>query len=126
MKVLAVNAKGKETERSRLNGKKIEKLKVVFSLATNPITKLENKTVYIRVLDAEGATLSDEAIGSGRMTQNGKEVAYTTKQTFEYTNDGQTVAVTYPRGPVVYKPGKYSVELYAEGFLIGTGAFEVK
>jgi hypothetical protein len=26
----------------------------------------------------------------------------------------------------VYKPGKYSVELYAEGFLIGTGAFEVK
>jgi chromosome segregation ATPase len=126
VKVLAVNAKGKETERSRLNGKKIEKLKVVFSLATNPITKLENKTVYIRVLDAEGATLSDEAIGSGRMTQNGKEVAYTTKQTFEYTNNGQTVAVTYPRGPVVYKPGKYSVELYAEGFQIGTGAFEVK
>ena len=126
VKVLAVNAKGKETERTRLNGKKIEKLKVVFSLATNPITKLENKTVYIRVLDAEGATLSDEAIGSGRMTQNGKELAYTTKQTFEYTNDGQTVAVTYPRGPVVYKPGKYSVELYAEGFLIGTGAFEVK
>jgi myosin heavy subunit len=126
VKVLAVNAKGKETERTRLNGKKIEKLKVVFSLAANPITKLENKTVYIRVLDAEGATLSDEAIGSGRMTQNGKELAYTTKQTFEYTNDGQTVAVTYPRGPVVYKPGKYSVELYAEGFLIGTGAFEVK
>jgi chromosome segregation ATPase len=126
VKVLAVNAKGKETERTRLNGKKIEKLKVVFSLATNPITKLENKTVYIRVLDAEGATLSDEAIGSGRMTQNGKELAYTTKQTFEYTNDGQTVAVTYPRGPVVYKPGKYSVELYAEGFQIGTGAFEVK
>lgn len=126
VKVLAVNAKGKETERTRLNGKKIEKLKVVFSLATNPITKLENKTVYIRVLDAEGATLSDEAIGSGRMTQNGKELAYTTKQTFEYTNDGQTVAITYPRGPVVYKPGKYSVELYAEGFQIGTGAFEVK
>ncbi|MCX6193629.1 MAG: hypothetical protein NTX34_03940 [Cytophagales bacterium] len=126
LKVLAVNAKGKETERSRLNGKKIEKLKVVFSLATNPITKLENKTVYVRVIDGEGATLSDEAIGSGRISINGKEVSYTAKQTFEYTNDSQTVAVTYPRGGVAYKAGKYSVELYAEGFLIGTGAFEVK
>ena len=58
LKVLAVNAKGKETERTRLNGKKIEKLKVLFSLATNPITKLESKTVYVRVIDGEGATLS--------------------------------------------------------------------
>ncbi len=126
LKVLAVNAKGKETERSRLNGKKIEKLKVVFSLATNPITKLESKTIYVRVLDGEGATLSDEAIGSGRITINGKELAYTAKQSIDYTNDGQTVAVTYPRGGVAYKPGKYTVELYAEGFQIGTGAFEVK
>ena len=126
LKVLAVNAKGKETERARLNGKKIDKLKVVFSLATNPITKLENKTVYVRVIDGEGATLSDEAIGSGRINFNGKELAYTAKQTFEYSNNGQTVAVTYPRGGVTYKPGKYSVELYAEGFQIGTGAFEVK
>jgi FtsZ-binding cell division protein ZapB len=126
LKVLAVNAKGKETERTRLNGKKIEKLKVLFSLATNPITKLESKTVYVRVIDGEGATLSNEAMGSGRISINGKEVAFTAKQTFEYTNDGQTVAVTYPRGGVAYKPGKYSVELYAEGFQIGTGAFEVK
>ena len=59
-------------------------------------------------------------------TVTGKEVAFTAKQSFQYTNDGQTVAVTYPRGGVAYKPGKYSVELYAEGFQIGTGAFEVK
>jgi FtsZ-binding cell division protein ZapB len=114
LRVLAVNAKGKE------------KLKVVFTLANNPITKLENKTIYVRVIDGEGATLSDEAIGSGKVNVNGKEVIYTTKQVITYTNDNQEVSVVYPRGGVAYKPGKYTVELIAEGFTVGAGTFEVK
>jgi FtsZ-binding cell division protein ZapB len=126
IRVLAVNAKGKETERARLNGKKIDKLKVMFSLATNPITKLENKTIFVRILDGEGATLSDESIGSGKISLNGKDTPYTTKQAITYTNDNQEVSVTYPRGGVTYKPGKYQVELISEGFVVGKGAFEVK
>jgi hypothetical protein len=126
IRVLAVNAKGKETERSKLNGKRIDKLKVVFSLATNPITKLENKTIYVRVLDGDGATLSDESIGSGKISLNGKDTPYTTKQVITYTNDNQEVSVTYPRGGVAYKPGKYEVELISEGFVVGKGVFEVK
>jgi hypothetical protein len=27
---------------------------------------------------------------------------------------------------VAYKPGKYTIELYSEGYAIGTGGFEVK
>ncbi|MEY4610083.1 MAG: hypothetical protein RL246_402 [Bacteroidota bacterium] len=126
IRILAVNAKGKETERSRLNGKRIDKLKIAFSLATNPITKLENKIIYVRVLDGEGATLADEANGSGKINQGGKEIPFTAKQTVTYSNDNQEVSFLYPRGGVAYKPGKYTVELYAEGFAIGTGSFEVK
>jgi FtsZ-binding cell division protein ZapB len=126
LRVLAINSKGKETERARLNGKKIEKLKVVFNLANNPITKLENKTIYLRVIDGEGATLSDEAIGSGKVNVNGKDVVYTTKQVVTYSNNNQEVGIIYPRGGVTYKPGKYTVELIAEGFNVGVGTFEVK
>ncbi len=126
LRVLAINAKGKETESARLNGKKIEKLKIIFYLATNPITKLENKTVYVRVIDGEGSTLSDEAIGSGKIMQDGKEITFTTKQVVTYSNDNQEVSVIYPRGGVTYKSGKYTIELYSEGFSIGSGKFEVK
>ncbi len=126
LRVLAINSKGKEIERARLNGKKIEKLKVVFNLANNPITKLENKTIYLRVIDGEGATLSDEAIGSGKINVNGKDVVYTTKQVVTYSNNNQEVGIIYPRGGVTYKPGKYTVELIAEGFNVGVGTFEVK
>lgn len=126
LRVLSVNSKGKEAEKSRFNGKKIEKLKITFNLASNPITKLENKTIFVRLLDADGAIVSDEAAGSGKFTQDGKEMVYTAKQVVTYSNNNQAVDVFYSRGGVAYKPGKYTIELYSEGFAIGTGGFEVK
>lgn len=126
IRVLSINAKGKEAEKSRFNGKKLEKLKIVFNLANNPITKLENKTIYARVLDGEGAILSDEAAGSGKFVQEGKEMVYTTKQNVVYSNNNQEVSIVYNRGGIVYRPGKYTVDLYAEGFKVGTTVFEVK
>ena len=126
IRVLSIKANGKEAEKSRFNGKKIEKLKIAFNLANNPITKLENKTIYLRVLDGEGAILSDDAAGSGKFVQDGKEMVYTTKQNVTYSNNNQEVSIIYNRGGIVYRPGKYTVDLYAEGFKVGTGAFEVK
>ena len=126
LKVTTVKANGKELERSKFNGKKIEKLKISFSLAQNPITKLETKTIFLRVLDGEGAIISDEAAGSGKFILDGKEMVFTNKQNITYSNDNQNVDILFNRGGVAYKPGKYSVELYSEGFKIGTGSFEVK
>jgi hypothetical protein len=126
IKVTTVKANGKEEDKSRFNGKKIEKLKVSFILAQNPITKLENKLIYLRILDGEGAIVSDEAAGSGKFNVDGKEMVYTNKQIANYSNDNQKVDILYHRGGTVYKGGKYTVELYSEGFKIGTGSFEVK
>lgn len=126
IRVLAVNAKGKETERAKLGGKKIDKLKIVFNLASNPITKLENKIIYVRILDGEGSTLSDEAVGSGNVNQGGKEVPFTISQVVNYSNDNQEVIVLYSRGGAVYKPGKYTIEMFSEGFSIGNGSFVVR
>lgn len=126
VRVYSVKANGKDQERARFNGKKLERLKIVFNLATNPITKLDSKTIYLRVLDGEGAVISDDAVGSGKFTQDGKELVYTAKQNVTYENNNQEVNMLYNRGGIVYRPGKYTVELYSEGFKVGTGSFEVK
>ncbi len=126
IKITTVKANGKELERAKFNGKKIEKLKIAFNLAPNPITNLENKTIFVRILDADGAIVSDEAAGSGKFIVEGKEMVFTIKQNVVYSNDNQLVEVYYVRGGTPYKPGKYSVELYSEGFKIGAGGFEVR
>ncbi|MES2517649.1 MAG: hypothetical protein V4585_06055 [Bacteroidota bacterium] len=126
VKVIGINEKGKESEEKRYKAKKLAKIKVAFQLAKNDLTEQERKTVFIRVLDPDGSTIFDSATGSGNFTFNGQELAYTTRGDLNYDNENLYIEMVYSRGGTVYREGKYTVELYAEGFKIGTGGFEVK
>lgn len=125
VKVFAVNAKGKVKEDDAYKAKRLDKIKLVYTLLDNPLTREEPKDVYVRVLDPQGAVVSDMANGSGTFSVDGNETIYTTKQTVNYTSNGQNVELLYTRG-IPYKPGKYTVELYSEGFRIGAGEFAVR
>lgn len=125
VKVFAVNAKGKVKEDDAYKAKRLDKIKLVYTLLDNPLTREEPKDVYVRVLDPQGAVVSDMANGSGTFNVDGNETIYTTKQTVNYTSNGQNVELLYTRG-IPYKPGKYTVELYAEGFRIGAGEFAIR
>jgi len=63
--------------------------------------------------------------GSGSFTYKNKDVTYTAKQRIVYDNSHQSVEFVYSRGQA-YKDGKHIIELYAEGYKIGEGFFEVK
>jgi myosin heavy subunit len=125
VKVFAVNSKGKVKEDDSYKAKRLDKIKLVYTLLDNPLTKEEPKDVYVRVLDPSGAVVSDMANGSGTFSVDGNETIYTTKQTVNYTNTGKNVELLYTRG-IPYKAGKYTVELYSEGFRIGQGEFAVR
>lgn len=125
VKVFAVNARGKVKEDDSYKAKKLDKIKLTYTLLDNPLTKEESKEVYVRVLDPNGAVVSDMANGSGTFNVDGNETIYTTKQTVNYTNNNQNVELLYSRG-IPYKPGKYTIELYSEGFRIGNGEFAIR
>ena len=125
IRVLSVNSRGKEKEDDSYKAKRLEKIKLTYALADNPITQEEPKDVFIRVLDPDGAIISDMANGSGTFSMNGDEMVYTVKQTIAYDRNGKNVELLYSRG-TPYRPGKYTVELYSEGFKIGSGGFAVR
>ncbi len=125
VKVFAVNARGKVKEDDSYKAKKLDKIKLTYTLLDNPLTREEPKEVYVRVLDPNGAVVSDMANGSGTFSVDGNETIYTTKQTVSYTNNNQNVELLYSRG-IPYKPGKYTIELYSEGFRIGAGEFAIR
>jgi myosin heavy subunit len=124
--VNAVSSKGKEREGGKYKAKRIDKLRVNFKLAENAVAKQNEKEIYLRVLDPDGAVLSDMATGSGSFIFNGRELIYSSKQTVSFTNTGQSVDIFYGRGGIPMKDGKYVIELYSEGFKIGQGDFTVK
>jgi predicted nuclease with TOPRIM domain len=126
VQVFAVASSGKLRDGGVYRASKVDKIKVSFMLASNPLTKQDNKTIYMRILDPEGAVLSDNSMGSGTFDLFGKEAVYSGKQNADYNNSNQLVDMMYSRGAVAYRAGRYSIELYSEGYKIGEGSFEIK
>lgn len=121
----AINSRGREREGTEYKARRVDKVKVTFKLSENPLTKKENKTIYMRLLDPRGNVISDMATGSGAFTFGGKETVYTAKQTVFYDNSGQTVDFIYSRG-TPYEAGTYTIELFSEGFRVGQSSFAIK
>lgn len=123
--VTAISKRGKERDGEEFKSKRVDRVKISFKLAENALTKKENKTIYLRIIDPRGNVLSDMALGSGAFNFGGKETVYTAKQVINYTNANQTVDFYYDR-EAKYEKGNHIVELYAEGFRIGQTNFAVK
>lgn len=125
IKVLAVTPKGKVKDDDSYRAKRVDKIKLQFNLPSNPLTQPDEKEIYVRVLDPDGAVISDEAMGSGKFNWKGQEMMFTTKDRVAYQNTNQTVEMIYDNAQK-FRPGKYSVEVYAEGFRIGSSNFTIK
>lgn len=123
VQVTALSSKGKERDGGEYKARRIDQLKVSFIMPSNPVAAQNNKDIYVRVLDANGAVVEN---GNGGIVQvDGKEIGYSFKQSVPFENNDQRVDLVSGKG-ASYTKGKYSVELYSEGFKIGKGAFEVK
>ncbi|MFN4084448.1 MAG: hypothetical protein ACK4LB_00820 [Spirosomataceae bacterium] len=123
--IAAINSRGKERDGETFRARRVDRIKVAFKLAENPLTKRENKVIYLRLLDTQGNVIADNATGSGTFMFGAKEMQYSSKQTVLFDNSGQTVEFTYDRN-TNYEKGSYTVELYSEGFKIGQSQFIIK
>lgn len=124
IKVFAVNRRGKERE-GEFRARQIEQLKVEFSIAENDVAPIEGKDILIRVLEPEGNVLFDVARGSGTFMYNGKEEFYTAKQEILFDNTGQQLTFQYEKGSEFIE-GQHTVEIYTDGYIMGSETFVVK
>ncbi len=126
-KVEALNAKGKADTDGEFKAKRIDKLRVSFTLAENLVAEKGGRDVYLRLVEPDGAALFDLANGGGsfKAFNSEKEIFYTMKQTILFENKGQKVTYEYKKGSV-HKPGKQVIQIYCEGVQIGEGSFLVK
>jgi len=124
VKIVALNDRNKERD-SPFRSKQLEKLKIDFNLAENPVAPIEGKKIMIRIIDENGQVLFDVTRGSGTFIYNGKEEFYTASQEILFDNTKQRLSYLYEKGSE-YASGTYIVEIYCDDYMIGTGKFVVK
>lgn len=123
--VYAISSRGKESTVNNQKAKKVDKIRVMFHLQENTLASKEIKTIFLRIIEPTGSTISDYNLGSGSFEFKGRDLPFTSRQRIFYENNHQSVEFIYTR-PNGFKNGKHEIELYAEGYLIGLGTFEVR
>lgn len=125
LKVIAIDAKGRENFETEYRIRKLTKLKVNFKIADNKLAQIENKEVFMRITDPEGGYLFDIGSGGGVFSIDGRESPFTSKLSFLFDNKQPQLSFIWEKGSP-YKTGTYLVELFCEGHRIGQTNFSVK
>lgn len=111
---------GKEVETSKASV--VEKIKICFTVLENLVADKGTKGTYIRVLSPDGAVMSTS---SETFMFNNQATLYTLRENFEYDNRDVDVCFHWAKGSV-YVKGKYQIEIYVDGSLIGTTSLTMK
>lgn len=105
--------------------KKVEKIKISFTITANRIAKSGNRDVYIRVLTPDGKELSKTGDQSSIFNFEGTKGFYDAIQPVDYTNQ-EVQLVTYCASQSGFIPGNYIIKLYADGGEMGETTLTLK
>lgn len=111
---------GKETETTRAGA--ADGIRTCFTILENNVVDGGEKVAFIRVLSPDNAVMSTN---SETFMYNNQPTLYTAKETFDYSNESRSLCVYWNKGSA-YVKGKYTIEVYIEGNMVGSTAIELK
>ena len=112
---IRIRSSGAQSETTRAS--KTNMIKTCFSIIENKLAQAGDKEIYIRILDNEG-TLLKAPTPLTIINQQKEELKMSSKRTINYQNQNTDLCIFYEIENSI-PAGNYSVEVYAEGFLIG-------
>jgi len=117
--VETLNKRDNSTSRAR----KLQKVKVCFTIDDNVLAKQGSRNAYIRIAGPDGIILMSK--DSGMFTYKKKEIAYSSKRQLEYQGYKTHVCLFWTANSEQVE-GKYEVDIYMDGSKIGKQIFTLK
>ena len=124
--ITPVNVKSSGKEKVTETAKRVDKLMVSFDV-NNRIAAPGVTDVFVVVTGPDGKPVSAEALGSGTFTTREEgDKSFTTKLPVDVvTAQKQNVQFSFTP-PANFTQGKYTIQIYQNGFMIGEGVRELK
>jgi len=111
---------GKESESGKASS--VDKIRTCFTILENLVADRGSKEAYLRVLSPDGAVMSTS---SETFMYNNQATLYTMREAFEYDNKDTELCLYWTKGSNYIK-GKYTIEIYVDGGLIGSTNLTLK
>lgn len=93
-------------------------MQVNFTISRNVTATNGTRTVYVRIQNPGGNTLS----GGGTFSYENRNLEYTMKKSFEYTGE-ETPMTLYWQVAQMLEAGDYRVSIFVDGNMIGSRMF---
>ncbi|MDF2518040.1 MAG: hypothetical protein K0R59_3336 [Sphingobacterium sp.] len=113
---LEIKRNGKESVEER--AKRVDKLKINFTVADNPLAKIGERDIFIRIIDPQGNLVVQ---GDNIFLVHGEKLQYTFKHNILFTNKGEDYVV-YWAAEDGFAKGAYTVLLYEDNAIMGRSA----
>ena len=112
-----LNKRGKPAKKL----KDLAQFRVSFNIAKNVTASNGNRTVYVRIQNPGGNTLS----GGGSFAYENRNIECSAKKVIEYTGE-ETPVTVYWNMTQMLEAGDYRVSIFVDGNMIGTKTFSFK
>ncbi len=112
---------GKEKETSK--AKRVDVLRILFDIDENRIAESGTKQIYLRIIAPDGTILGNPANTSGMMNvATGGQLGYSVMREISLTQNQmlKDVSIDWNQDGD-YKKGDYTIEVYNEGYKVGSG-----
>ncbi|CAN5360481.1 hypothetical protein BH11BAC1_BH11BAC1_08160 [soil metagenome] len=121
IKTEGMRAKGSKSVVTN-KAKQVTQVQTSFLLTENRVIDAGQVDLYLRLLGPNGAVISSD---QATFDSNGQALVYSMKQTVEYSNANLPVQVMMAPGTALIK-GKYTIEIYHTGNMIGKSTMDLK
>ena len=120
--VTAVRIKSSGKESSVSKADPAQKLNISFNLVDNDFAQKALHTIFMRVLDPSGNVVG--ATGTSTLAF-GETIVFSYKIAIEFANDGRVYTLGW-NNPGAFLKGQYTITMYADGYMLGTGKITLK
>lgn len=127
MTPIDLRRKGKK-EKETTKARRVDLLRVSFDIDENRLAESGEKDFKISIQNPSGDLLSNAALGSGSMLKHdGSTLYYSLNKSIELVANSpvQDIKVDWKQSSD-YEKGIYTVEIFYEGYLIGSGKVSLK
>lgn len=127
IKTSKIHLNGVEVKRNgsldvNMRARRVDKLKINFTLADNPVAELGNKEVFVRVINPNGSLLANP---EDLFFVHGEKLQYTFKENIWFTNNGEEYQFLWA-DENGFKKGAYTILLYADNAIMGRSSIVFK
>ncbi|MBL0310822.1 MAG: hypothetical protein IPP77_14470 [Bacteroidetes bacterium] len=125
MEVVGISKKKSGKEVTEKKVKNVESLRISFETGDNKLLDPGNVSLYLRIINPRGETISIADQGSGTVqSTDGGLIQYTKKADIDWNQSNKKIIVTWSQN--ITDAGTYKVQVYQSGYKVGDGEVTLK